>query len=321
MILRVAVIDDWLGVAEQSTDWAALNGIAEITVFSAPLGSTDAAAEGLKSFDIILPMRERQSFGRTLLERLPDLKMLALTGFHAPHVDLEYCRERGITVCGSGRYSPAATAELTLGLILASSRAIPAADQSIRAGRFQAGLPLGQVLEGRRLGIVGLGKIGTRVAHFGRALGMDVVAWSPNLTVLRGTECGAARVEKEELFQTSDVVSIHLIYAASTHHIVGAEEIKAMQPGALLVNTARAALVDGDALRRALSAGHIRAALDVFEVEPTSANDPIIVAPNTVLTPHLGFSAAPGFPLFYSQSIENIVAFASGAPIRLFPAP
>jgi D-3-phosphoglycerate dehydrogenase len=316
--MKLAITDDWLGVARKCADWAEVERLCEITVFSEPLG--DRAAAALSAFDIILPMRERQPFPRTLLEQLPSLKLLALTGFHAPHVDLDFCQARGIICAGSGAYSPAATAELTLALIMAAERDIPRADTAIRAGRFQQGLGLARVLEGRVLGIAGLGRIGARVARYGLALGMEVVAWSANLTDQRCEEVGVRRVSKSDLFSRSDIVSLHLMGSPRTYGVVGEAEFAAMKGGALLINTARSRLVQAEALVSALHAGRIRAAIDVFDEEPVPANDPLLVAPGTVLTPHLGFSTVESMTGFYADSAENILAFLQGRPIpRLFP--
>lgn len=321
MTLKVAVTDDWLGSAKACADWHTLEQRAEIRIFAAPFATEDEAAESLMDCAIILPMRERLRFGRSLLQRLPNLRMLALTGFQTSHVDMEYCAQNGVTVCGSGNYSPAATAELALGLILASQRDLVRADAAVRAGRFQQGLALGTVLEGQVLGIVGLGKIGARVARYGQSLGMDIVAWSPNLTEARCAEAGVRLVSRDELMASSDVVSLHMQYHPSTHGIIGAEQIGRMKSGALLVNTARAALIDRDALVAALDEGRIRAALDVFDSEPLDVDDPLLQVGGTMLSPHLGFSARPGFPLFYQQSIENILAFLEGRPLRELALP
>jgi phosphoglycerate dehydrogenase-like enzyme len=265
-------------------------------------------------------MRERQPFPRALLERLPRLKMLALTGFHAPHVDLDYCRERGIICAGSGAYSPAATAELTLALILGATRDLVRADAGVRAGRFQSGLALASVLAGKTLGIVGLGRIGARVARYGAALDMNVVAWSANLKQEQCAAVGARLVSKDELLSTSDVVSLHLIASLRTRGIIGAPELAAMKPGALLVNTARSSLVQREALMAALAAKHIRAAIDVFDEEPVGEADSLVQAPGTVLTPHLGFSTFESMCSFYTESVENILAFLEGRTIpRLLP--
>jgi phosphoglycerate dehydrogenase-like enzyme len=316
--MKLAITDDWLGVARKCADWADVEGLCEITVFSEPLG--DRAAEALSEFDIILPMRERQPFPRALLERLPNLKLLALTGFHAPHVDLDYCEAKGIICAGSGAYSPAATAELTLALIMAAERDLPRADAAVRAGRFQYGLGLARVLEGKVLGIAGLGRIGARVARYGLALGMDVVAWSANLTDERCEEVGVRRVSKSDLFAHSDIVSLHLMGSPRTRGVVGEEELAAMKYGALLINTARSGLVKSEALISALHAGRIRAAIDVFDEEPVPASNPLVAAPGTVLTPHLGFSTVESMTGFYADSAENILAFLQGRPIpRLLP--
>lgn len=317
MTLKVAITDDWLGVAKDCADWGLLGQRAELLVFTVPFATEDEAAKRLRDCAIILPMRERLRFDRSLLQRLPQLRMLALTGFQTQHVDMAYCAQHDVTVCGSGYYSPAATAELTLGLILAAQRDLVAADAEVRSGRFQQGLSLGKTLDGGRLGIIGLGRIGARVARYGLALGMDVVAWSPNLTEERCAECGVRWSSRDDLLASADVVTLHVPDNLASRGMIDAEAIARMKQGALLVNTARASLIDSQAMIVALAAGHIRAALDVFDAEPVASDDPLLKVSGTILSPHLGFSARPGLPLFYQQSLENILAFLDGAPIRV----
>ncbi len=320
---RIAVIDDWLGVAADCADWRALSDRAEVEFFSDPFDSPEAAATRLGLFDIVVPMRERLRFDATLLDRLPNLKLLALTGFSTRHVDMETCARRGILCCGSGGASPASVAELTFGLMIGACRNLPRADALVRAGGFQAGLGLGEALEGKTIGVIGLGHIGGRVATLARAFGMEVLAWSQNLTAARAADVGVTPVGLPMLLERSDVVTLHLILSPRSRHILGAAALGAMKPGALLINTSRAGLVDEAALIEAVSTGRIRAALDVFDHEPLPSDHPLRTSPNTVLSPHLGFSTREIFDLFYPQSLGNILAYLDGKPIRVLnpPAP
>jgi phosphoglycerate dehydrogenase-like enzyme len=318
--LKVAVIDDWQRAARAAADWSALEARAQVQFFSEPFTDEAAAAAALAPFAIIVPMRERLPFPRSLLERLPQLQLLALTGYSARHVDMAYCAARGIVCCGSGAYSPAAPAEMTLGLMLAAARQITAGDAAMRQGGFQSGIAPGQVLEGQTLGLIGLGRIGSRVAVYARALGMHVLAWSTNLSEQQALQAGATRVSKSDLLRQSDIVSLHLMLSERSRGTLGAADLALMKPGALLVNTARGALIDEPALLAALRAGAIRAALDVYDREPLPSSHPLRALPNTVLTPHLGFTTISTFAGFYGQSVENILAFLDGHPIRIVSA-
>ncbi len=313
---RIAVLDDSQRVARTSADWSTLAGRAELVVLE-PFADEDDAARRLLPFDILVPMRERTAFPASLVERLPNLKLLAMTGPRAPTFDLAACTARGILVCNTGANTGAATAELALALMLACRRAVPQADRAMKAGSWHEGVPIGAVLEGRRLGLLGLGKLGSRVAGYGRAFGMEVVAWSQNLTAEAAEAAGARRVEKAELFATADVVSLHLVLSQRTRGIVGAAELAAMKPGATLVNTARGPLVDEAALLDALRSGRIGAGLDVYDREPLPADHPLRALPNVVLTPHLGYSANHVYEQFYGESLENIRAYLDGRPIRV----
>jgi phosphoglycerate dehydrogenase-like enzyme len=316
MATRVAVIDDWLNIAAKCADWSTLAGRAEITFMpeNFPVGAEDAAAARLAEFDIILPMRERSWFTPALLARLPRLKMLSLTGHKAPNVDFATCTQRGILVSQAGSKTPAYAAELTLALLLAAARKLTLADANMRAGRFQEDVGLGIVLRGRTLGVMGLGRIGTELAAFGRALGMRVLAWSQNLTEERARQAGAQLVDKATLLSESDAVTLHLVLSERTRGIIGSAELARMKPGAILVNTSRGPLVDERALLDAVQSGRITAALDVYDQEPMPADHPLRTAPNTVLSPHLGFSTIENFADFYRGAIDNILAFLNGRP-------
>ncbi len=314
---RVAVVDDTQHLARASADWSLLEGRAEVTILGSSFGDEDDAARQLAPFDILVPMRERTAFPASLIRRLPNLKLLAMTGVRAGSFDIPAFTAAGVLVCNTGIDTMAATAELAFALILACARTVPLADRTLRADGWHEGVPVGTVLSGTRLGIVGLGKLGSRVAGYGRAFGMDVVAWSQNLTEEAAAAAGARRVGKEELFSTSDVVSIHLVLSDRTRAVVGAAELAAMKPDAILVNTARGPLVDEAALISALGAGRIRAGLDVFDREPLPAGHPLRNLPNAVLTPHLGYGARHVFEQFYRESVENILAYLDGRPIRM----
>jgi len=316
--MRVAIMDDWQGVARNAANWSAVETRATVTVFAKPFGSEDAAAAALADFEILVPMRERTELSATLIARLPKLRMIALTGGRSQTLALDACTAAGVLVCNTGgERSSIGTAELALGLMLAAARFIPAGDAAIRAGRFQDGVGVGPVLAGLTMGIIGFGKIGARVGGYGRALGMDVIAWSPNLTEEAARAGGARLVSKAELLGQSDVVSLHVVLSARSRGVIGPTDLAAMKPGAILVNTSRGPLVDEAALLDALHAGRIYAALDVFADEPLPPKHPLRTAPNTVLTPHLGYGTRDTFAQFYGESVQNILAFLDGAPTRV----
>ncbi len=315
---RIAILDDSQDVALASADWSQLAAQAEITVLKAPFASEDEAAKVLQPFDILVPMRERTPFPASLITRLPNLKLIALTGARAATLDLKACAARGVMVCNTpGDQVTAATSELTWGLVLAAARDMGTADAGMRAGHFHEGMRMGIALDGKRMGIVGLGRLGSRVAGYARAFGMEVVAWSQNLTAQAATDGGAALVSKSELFSTCDVISLHLVLSERTRHVVGAAEIALMKTGSIIVNTSRGPLIDNAALATRLLRGDIMAGLDVYDVEPPAAADLIRTLPNTVLTPHLGYSTHAVFRQFYGHSLENIAAFIAGQPIRV----
>ncbi|ATB28174.1 D-2-hydroxyacid dehydrogenase family protein [Melittangium boletus] len=313
--MKVALLDDYQRVALTFADWSRLPPGTELVVFDQPMPDPEAVAKALEPFDVIVAMRERTPFPAALLHWLPRLRLLVTTGSRNASIDLEACRARDITVCGTGA-TGTPTAELTWGLILALLKRIPEEDRALRAGRWQTGLTTG--LEGKRLGLVGLGRLGTQVARVGRAFGMDVVGWSPNLTDERAQAAGARRVEKAELFATSDVISLHLVLGERTRGIVGAEELNAMKPEACFINTSRAGLVDEEALLHVLREGRIAGAgLDVFSTEPLPADHPLTSLPHVVLTPHLGYVTRENYAVFYRDALEDILAWRAGAPVRL----
>jgi phosphoglycerate dehydrogenase-like enzyme len=316
--MKVAVLDDWERVAADCADWARLRSQAEVVFRHEPFASESAAAARLADFEIILAIRERTPFPRALVKRLPHLRLFGLTGKRARLIDVDALREQGVTVCYTGGgESGVSTAELTLGLMLAATRRIPAGEAAIRAGKFSEGAAAGFELSGKTLGLIGLGRIGTLVAGFGKALGMKVIAWSPNLTAERAKAAGAELASKAALLATADVVSLHLVLSDRSRGIVGGDDLAAMKPGALLVNTSRALLVDQTALIEAIDARRIFAALDVYDQEPLPVNHPLRTLSNVVLTPHLGYGTVETLRDYYSQGVENALAFISGKPIRV----
>ena len=312
---RIAVLDDYQSVAAEFCDWSRVPGPVEVVEFHDHLGEEDAVAAALQGFDVVVAMRERTDFRRGLLERLPDLELLVTTGMRNKSIDVEAATELGITVCGTGS-GATATAELTWGLVLALLRHIPREDAGMRAGGWQQ--TLGGDLAGARLGVVGLGRLGSRVATIGQAFGMDVVAWSQNLTDDRAAEVGVRRVERDELFATSDVVTVHLLLSKRTRGLIGADDLARMKRTAVLVNTSRGPIVQEPALLEALHAGRIAGAgLDVYDVEPLPADSPLRTAPRTVLTPHLGYVTRGTYEVFYGEAVEDVAAFVAGSPVRV----
>jgi phosphoglycerate dehydrogenase-like enzyme len=316
---RVAVLDDWQGVARGAADWAPLQARAEVVFFSDAFADQDDAAAKLADFDIVLSMRERTPLPGSLINRLPKLRMLGMTGMRNASLDTAACTARGIVVCNTsgGGNSEAATAELALGLLIAAARAIAVGDVNIRAGKFQEGVPVGYALQGKTMGVIGLGRLGSHMARYCKALNMNVLAWSQNMTPDKAVAAGATMVSKEELLSRSDAVSIHLVLSDRTRGLIGSADIARMKPGAILVNTSRGPIVNEKALIDAVTARKIVAALDVFDREPLPPNHPLRTAPNTVMTPHLGYGVHETWQGFYPQSVENALAFLDGKPVRV----
>ena len=316
---KVAVLDDWQGVARESADWRALEAKAHVEFFSEAFANEDAAAVALETFDIILSMRERTPLPASLIARLPKLRMIGITGKQNASLDLAACTARGVLVSNTttGGGGSAATAELAFGLLIAAARGIPAGDAAIRRGGFQHGVPVGISLAGKTLGVIGVGRLGSHMARYASALGMTVLGWSQNLTPEAAAVSGVSYAAKDELLARSDAVSLHLVLSPRSRGIIGREEIAAMKPGAILINTSRGPLIDEAALVEAVTEGRIVAALDVFDREPLPPDHPLRRAPNTVLTPHLGYGVTDTWAEFYPQSVENALAFLDGSPIRL----
>jgi phosphoglycerate dehydrogenase-like enzyme len=315
--LKIAILDDYHGVAADYADWASLGPQASVQVFREYLPEGPQRVAALQPFDVIVIMRERTPFPAALVNALPNLRLLVTTGLRNNSVDMDACKARGIVVCGAPGSANGvnATAELAWALILGLYKNLPTEDANMRRGLWQTIMPV--PLAGKRLGVVGLGKLGSSVAQVGNAFGMDVVGWSPNLTPERAEKAGAKYVDKHELFATADVISVHLILSKSTSNVVDAESIAAMKSSAFLVNTSRAGLVDQSALMDALRNKRIGGAgLDVFTTEPLPADDPVRKLDNVVLTPHLGYVSEDNFRAFYTNVLEAVKAWAAGSPIR-----
>ncbi|HJQ58309.1 MAG TPA: D-2-hydroxyacid dehydrogenase family protein [Vineibacter sp.] len=318
--VKLAILDDYQNLALGYADWdkARARGV-EITAFDRHLGTIDAAAATLAPFDVLLLMRERQAMPKALIDRLPNLKLVILTGTRAPSLDTAACTARRIPVCNTGNGpSQASTAELSWALLMNAARHVGRAERQLRAGGWHGDLDMGIVLEGKRLGVLGLGKLGGRMAHYAKAFDMEVVAWSQNLTAEKAREAGGTLVSKDELLATSDIVSIHLVLSDRSRGLVGRAELARMKKGAILINTSRGPIVDEAALIDALRRRHLGAAgLDVYDVEPLPAGHPLTTLDNVVLTPHLGYVADAIFRAFYRDALENLLAWIDGKPIRV----
>ena len=314
-MVRVAVLDDYQDLARKITDWSVLPADVEVAVFRDHLTDQTALAERLKDFDIVMAMRERTPFPRTLLEQLPRLQLLTTTGLRNAAIDMQAAADCKVLVCGTGGILYP-TAELTWGLILSLLRHIPDEDRATRAGSWQ--VSMGQGLHGRTLGLIGLGRLGSEVARVGNAFQMAVIAWSQNLTAERAAERGATLVSKDELLARADILSIHLVLSARSRGLIGRQELNRMKPTAYLINTSRGPIVDEAALIAALHNGTIAGAgLDVYDEEPLPLDHPLRRAANTVITPHIGYVTQETYTIFFAETVENIQAFLKGAPVRV----
>ncbi|MEX2643287.1 MAG: D-2-hydroxyacid dehydrogenase family protein [Acetobacterales bacterium] len=316
---RIAVLDDYLKIAPEVGGWDRLPDGASVDFFHDHLDEERAIIERCAPYDVIVLTRERTTFTRDLIESLPNLKLLITVSARNRKIDFEACRERGIPVChtlqGSGP-----TSEHTWALILALYKNLLLEDRSMRAGEW--GVAIGREVLGKRLGLVGLGKLGKKVARVGLAFEMDVVAWSPNLTDERAAEAGVKRVSKEELFATSDIVSVHIVLSDRTRGVVGRDDIARMKKTACLINTSRGPLVDEAALVDALRSGAIAGAgLDVYDQEPLPLDHPLRDMPNIVVTPHTGGFTRETYTLWYGGACENVLAWLNGKPIRILQPP
>ncbi|WNR45350.1 D-2-hydroxyacid dehydrogenase family protein [Paenibacillus roseipurpureus] len=315
MKLRCAILDDYQRVALTAADWSPILDRVEVRSIDRHIDQLDDLVEQIADCEIVVIMRERTPFRAELLARLPRLKLLVTTGMRNASIDLGAAASQGVIVCGTGAAGNA-TAELTWALLLGLARNIVGEHNAIRSGQWQS--TVGSDLYGKTLGVLGLGKLGSKIAKFGQAFGMDVIAWSQNLTKERADEVGVRLAgSKEELLENSDFISIHLVLSDRTRGLIRAEELKRMRPMAYLINTSRAPIVDQAALAEALQHGWIAgAAVDVFEVEPLPKDDLYRTLPNLLTTPHIGYVSQANYGAFYRDAVENIEAYLSGEPIR-----
>ncbi len=318
--MKLAVLDDYQQLALKSADWDRLRkrGI-EVSVFHEAFASREEAAARLAPFEVLVLMRERTPFPRELIEQLPKLKFMSLTGLRSASLDLAACSARRVPVSNTRAGSTSAvTAEFCFLLMLAAARDFSRAERNMRTGLWHEGIAGGIVLEGKRLGLVGLGKLGSRVAGYARAFGMDVVAWSQNLTAEKAALAGAAYVSKDVLFRTSDFVSIQLVLSDRSRGLVGAADLALMKPTAILVNTSRGPIVDEAAMLAALQEHRLaHAALDVYGTEPLPADHPLRKLDNVTLSPHLGYVSEDVYRTFWGDCVENVEAWLDGKPVRI----
>jgi len=314
-MMRMAILDDYAGVARSSADWARLGG-ATIDIVNTSLMTTAAERiAALQPFDVIIAMRERTPFPASVLEHLPKLKLLITTGMRNSSIDMTAARACGVDVCGT-QMTPYAAFEHSWALLMSLAKQIPAEHNAMATGGWQAFTGVG--LHGKTLGIVGLGKIGAKMARAARAFDMNVIAWSPNLSQERAAEHGATRVDKDALFRGADFIVLHMVLSDVTRGLVGAHELALMKPSASLINTSRGPLVDETALVAALRNHDIAgAALDVFDIEPLPADHPFRQLENVVLTGHTGYVVREMFDLAYGQALDNVIAWQAGAPLRV----
>jgi phosphoglycerate dehydrogenase-like enzyme len=318
---RVAILDDYAGLALDLADWSPVQIRSEVTVFDRHLSEAEAV-HTLRPFDVICTVRERMALPRTLIERLPNLKLITIIGKSLPNLDMAAASERGVLVAHSNFANPRfssvrdATPELAWGLMIATVRNLAEEHRRMRDGGWQT--TTGLTLSGKTLGLLGLGRIGRRMAEYGNVFGMQVIAWSQNLTEEAATAVGARQVDKATLFEESDVVSIHLVLSERTRGLVAEPELALMKPHAYLINTSRGPIVDEAALIAALKNGSIAGAgLDVYDVEPPAPDHPLRTLPNVTLSPHLGYVTREMLAAFYSDTVEAVAAWLNGTPIRI----
>jgi phosphoglycerate dehydrogenase-like enzyme len=311
----IAVLDDWQSVASDVVDWSVLDSIGDVTFLHEYPADTASMVKRLQDFDVICVMRERTPFDEALLSQLPRLKLLLTGGMRNAAIDLAAAQRLGISVGGTQSYKNAAP-DLTWALIMGVTRNLVAEAQSLRSGQWQVGL--GGDLHGKTLGILGLGSIGKWIARYGQAFGMQVIAWSENLTAEAAAECEVTYVSKQQLFEQADILSIHLVLSERSRGLVDAQALAWMKPTSYLINTSRGPIVDESALVQALQQRRIAgAALDVYSTEPLPLDHPFRTLDNLLATPHIGYVTQNNYYMFFSQMIEDIQAWAAGTPIRL----
>lgn len=309
--VKIAVLDDYQNVSLSMADWSPLDGRADISVFNDHIADAEQLIDRLKPFDVVCVMRERTPLSRDILEKLPNLKLIASTGLANASIDVDAAAAHGIEVCHTG-YASTPTIEFTWALILAMARNIAIENQSVRQGGWQRSI--GEELAGKTLGLLGLGHVGSAVGIIGRAFGMNVVAWSQNLTAERAAEQGATLVSKDVLFATADYLSIHVRLSPRTRLLVGEAELAQMKPTSKLINTSRGPIVDEGALLKALKTGQIAgAALDVYDVEPLGNPHTLRELPNVLATPHLGYVSKELYRTFYGDTVQNIIRWLDDA--------
>jgi len=316
MAVRCAILDDYQNVALAMADWSKVRDDLDIKVFNEHLGTADKVIAALQGFAIVCAMRERTAFPRAVIEALPDLRLLITTGMRNASIDLDAARARNVVVCGTPAFGNA-TAAIAVGLMLELARHIGYENSRLKSGALWQ-TTMGLDLEGMTLALLGLGKLGTRVAQIGRAFEMNVIAWSQNLTPDRCEEAGAAYVSRDDLFRRADFLSIHLQLSPRTRGLIGARELGLMKKSAFLINTSRGPIVEEGALIAALREKRIAGAgLDVFDVEPLPIEHPLRKLDNVVLTPHLGYVTRQNYRMFFAGMVDNIRAFLDGQPVRV----
>ncbi len=316
MAVRCAILDDYQDVVLKVADWSKVKGDVDIKVFHEHLGGPDKVIAALQGYQIVVAMRERTGFPRQVIEALPDLKLLITTGMRNASIDTEAAKERGVTVCGTGSFgSP--TSGIAIGLMLELTRHIGQENQRLHVGAiWQA--TIGPDLEGMTLGVLGLGKLGTRTANIAKAFGMKVIAWSQNLTAEKAQATGVTYVSKDDLFKQSDFITIHVVLSQRSRGLVGARELGLMKPSAYLINTSRGPIIDESALIAALRDQKIAGAgLDVFDVEPLPVDHPFRKMDNVVITPHLGYVSEQNYKNYFAGVVEDIRGFLDGKPVRV----
>lgn len=319
MAVSCAILDDYQNAALKMADWSSVKPDLAITVFDKPLGDDGAVVNILKDFTIVCAMRERTRFSRRIIEGLPNLKLLITTGMRNASIDLKAAAERGVLVCGTGATGNP-TVGIAIGLMLELTRRIGFENARMKSGQLWQ-VTIGTDVEGKTLGCIGLGRLGSRVAKVAQALGMKTIAWSQNLTPEKAREAGAEYVEKDELFRRADAITVHLVLSDRSRGLIGDRELRLMKPNAYIINTARGPIIDESALVAALRERRIAGAgLDVFDVEPLPLDHPLRKLDNVVLTPHLGYVSAENYAAYFRDVVEDIRGFLDSKPVRIVAA-